>query len=736
MIGRTLSHYRLVAPLGSGGMGEVWRAEDTLLGRPVALKFPHRHLLAEPAARERFLREARAASALDHPNIVVLYEVGSVEGEVFLAMQCVEGSTLRQRMAAGPLAPAEAIRIGQAIADALAHAHSRGLVHRDVKPENVLLTAEGRVKVADFGTARVMDDTLTAGQLMVGTPAFLPPEVVSGRVADERGDLYSLGVLLYEQLTGALPFSGPELAGLLYKIVNEPPPPLPSFLPAPLRQLVESLLAKDPERRPPSAVALSDALQRIADGVSSFTGVSRAASLPVRSIAVLDFQSLSGDPQDQYFCAGITQDLLTELLKVPDLKVASRRAVESLDGRTLDIREAGEALGVATILEGGVRRIGNRVRVTAQLVSTGTGFQMWADRYDRDLADLFEVQEDISRRVANALRIVLEPDDEPSRLGRRTLSARAYDLRLRALELSRRFQDQGMREAIALLEQATTEDPGYALAHAELGECLVQMHCKGWDQSPERLDAAESRIARALALAPSLPEGYGFRAHLLNHRRQLALALRDAHRALELDPRHVQALLILANNYTYLGDAARAEVYARRSIELDPSHPIANVNLAIALRRQGRDEDAADQARRTLVHAGTPHFRGQAYEVLTLSLAGRSDFGAVEQVAADLAREPDSSPISIQRALAAALLGRADDARAWLARVGTDDVSNLEVFSSARVHMILGDRERALRTLEDSSALDRIDLSELQTDPWLSNLAGEPGYQKLFAAQS
>ncbi len=742
MIGRTLSHYRIVESLGSGGMGTVFRADDTLLGRAVALKFPHRDLVADAHGRARFLREARIASVLDHPNIVTLYDVCEVEDQVFLAMQCVPGRSLRERMRPGPVPLPEALSIGRAVADALAHAHERGVVHRDIKPENILLSDDGRVKVADFGTARHAGATpLTQTGVLMGSIEYLAPEVVHGKPAEPRSDLYSLGVVLYEMCAGATPFHGSEPAAVLYRAVHEEAAPLPASAGAPpeLRHLVRSLLAKQLHERPTSAVEVADVLLQIAEHKpASGAGGASAAAPPVRSIAVLDFENLTRNPEDDYFCVGITEDIVTDLLKIPDLKVASRSAAASLRGQPLDVRQAGRALGAATLLQGSLRRAGGRIRVSAQLVRTDTAYALWAERYDRSLEDIFEVQDDISRQIAGALRLAFEPADADARLGRRTHSVRAYDLRLQALAHYRRFDEADMRQAIAVLEAALREDPDYALARADLAECCVQMFCKGWDLAPSWLDRAEQESRQALAQAPSLPEGHRAMGHIWNHRRNLRRALQDFHHAVDLDPRFTGALLNLGVNYLILGDLSRAEIYTRRAAVTDPQEPRADLNLATILLRQHRLAESREAARRTLALAPGRALKPLALEDLLLSYLWENNGAEVDRLAEEARRESeDDEQLKALRALAAAFAGRHEVGRRLLESVRPERISkNSVLVSLARAYLLLGDREAGLRALERASALDVVDLHELRTDPHLSKLAGEPRFEKIFTAQS
>ncbi|HEY3216673.1 MAG TPA: protein kinase [Candidatus Eisenbacteria bacterium] len=742
MIGRTLSHYRIVGELGAGGMRTVFRAEDLRLGRPVALKFPHRELLPDTASRARFLREARIASVLDHPNIVVLYDVGKAEGEIFLAMQCIDGCSLRERLRAGSVPLAETLRVGRAVADALAYAHGRDVVHRDVKPENVLLSNDGRVKVADFGTARIATESQRTGTgTWVGSLGYWAPETVLGRVAEARSDLYSLGVVLHELCAGVPPFHGDHPAALLYRIAHEAPHALPPSADAPpeLRRLILALMSKAPERRPASAIEVADTLLHIGGGPTAGRSADGPLALPVaRSIAVIDFHNLTGDPEDDYFCAGITEDVVTDLLKIPDLQVASRGAVQSLGEKQIDAREAGRTLGVATVLEGSVRRAAGRVRVSAQLVRTDTGYHLWAERYDRNLEDIFEVQEDISRQIAHSLRLALEPVDQETRLGRRTRSPKAYDLRLQALAHYRRFEEADMRRAIALLEESIREDPAYALARADLGECCVQMFCKGWDLDQGWLERGEAEARGALELAASLPEGHRALGHAWNHRRNLERALRDLHRAVELDPRFTGALLNLGLNYLFLGDPSRAELYTRRALDTDPREPRAAVNLTLILLRQRRLPECREFARHALTLELSRAHRFTVMECLMLSHLWENNRAEIERLAAEVERElaPDAGARCL-RALAAAFVGDAEGARRLLEQSpGSTGPGTAIWVSRARVLLLLGDRDAALAEIEHASRLDVVDVDELRTDPHFSTLRGDPRFEKVLASQS
>jgi serine/threonine protein kinase/Flp pilus assembly protein TadD len=730
MIGRVVLHYRIVAELGSGGMGRVYRAEDTLLGRTVALKFPHLDARAEPSSRERLLREARVASVLDHPNIVVVFDVGETDGEVFIAMQCVEGRSLRERLAAGTLPSQEAAATARAIADALAHAHARHVIHRDVKPENVLISTDGRLKVADFGLARSPNETaVTALDVLPGTVAYLAPELLAGRQASPASDLYALGVTLYEMLAGRVPFEAESSLATMYKIVHEEPPALSASVPEGLRRLTASLLSKDPALRPAGAAFVASALTER----SSEPAITETT--PGRSIAVLSFDNLTGAAEDEYLCSGITEDLLTDILKIPDLDVASRGLVGNRRSGSTDARQAGRDLGVATVLEGGVRRAGTRVRVNARLVRADTGYQLWAERYDRELQDVFEVQEDIARNIAEALRVVFQPD--VGRQGRRTASPRAVDLRLRALDLHRRMEDASMRRAIELLEEAVREDPGFALGWADLAEGCIQMVCKVWDPSPSWLERAETLVAKALELAPRLPEAFRARGHLFMHRRNIPLAVQDYQLAIELDPRFAAAHNNLAYSYLVLDDPGRAEVHARRARELDPASPSPHINLGNAVMGQGRPAEAREAARAVFALDVGPLARLSALDLVMISYIWEDDRAGVERTVMEVRSFPESDLVSSILASAAAFLGDRAEAARRLADPGLlESASTYVHLNRARSLARLGDRDGAIAAMRRAFEIEVMAMGDIRGDRLLMELLADSRLDDLRVATS
>ena len=479
MIGKTLGSYKVVAKLGEGGMGVVYEAEDTQLGRRVALKFLPETRGTNLVALERFQREARAASALNHPNICTVYAIGQHEGRHFIAMELLEGQTLAQSIGTQPFTPAALVEIGVQIADALESAHAKGIVHRDIKPANVFVNPRGRVKLLDFGLAkfggsadlvaqaetRVGPDLTMPGTAM-GTVAYMSPEQARGELTDARTDLFSLGAVLYQMATGVLPFKGDTDAVVFDAILNREPPPvsqITSAVPDALSRVIEKALEKDRALRYQSATELRTDLFRIRRDLESGR---KAAAHPAgetpsagtkaaeRSIAVLFFENLSGVKEDEYFRDGVTEDIITELSKIRGLNTFSRPTVLAFRDKPVTPAQIGQQLGAAYVLAGSLRRAGARLRINAQLVDTRTDFPLWSERYDREMRDVFEVQDEIARKIAEALRITLSPQEQAALSAKPTDNLQAYDLYLRGKSYARRLTQQDLEFALQMFESA------------------------------------------------------------------------------------------------------------------------------------------------------------------------------------------------------------------------------------------------------------------------------------------
>ena len=535
LLGKTMAHYRISRQLGSGGMGVVYEAEDTKLGRHVAVKVLSEEMQRDPSILERFQREARAASALNHPGICTVHSIEQHEGQHFIVLELLEGQTLAKRIGSQPMELLEILDLGIQIADALESAHSKGIVHRDLKPVNLILTPRGQVKILDFGLAKVSAVThytgeggesrletsvvkgdLTVAGTVLGTVHYMSPEQARGLPTDARTDLFSLGTVLYQMATGILPFQGDTQAVVFDAILNRDPPPLvvanPAMPPA-LGTLLEKLLEKDRTLRCQTATELKTDLLRLKRNYDS--GQRREAELAdskgrgespaERSVAVLYFENLSGVKEDEYFRDGVTEDIITELSKIQGMHVYSRPTVLAWRDKPVTPVQIGQQLRATYVLTGSIRRSGNRLRITAQLVDTHTDFPLWSERFDREMQDVFEVQDEIARKIAEALRIKLTPQEKEALAPKPTESLQAYDHYLRGRSYARRLTRQDLEFSLQMFNDAVGQDPDFALAHAAIANVCAYFFCH-YDREPAWIDRARAASEKAVALRPDVPE--------------------------------------------------------------------------------------------------------------------------------------------------------------------------------------------------------------------------------------
>jgi serine/threonine-protein kinase len=704
--------YRIERELGRGGMATVYLARDLRHDRDVAVKIL-RPELAQSLGRERFLREIRLAARLSHPHILPLFDSGDVDGQLYYVMPHVEGQSLRDRLDAERQLPiAEAVRITCEIGAALEHAHRHGIVHRDIKPENVMLQ-DGHVLVADFGIGKALaasagqrpersmsarglpNSALTEAGMSVGTPAYMSPEQAVGEEVDGRSDIYSLGCVLYEMLVGEPPFTGPNVQAVIAKRFVQTPADVTALrqgVPRPVARAVQRALARTPIDRPDTAAALVAALRE-----SDIAAPSPPNVAPAQSIAVLPFTNLSPDHENEYFGDGIAEDIINALARVDGLHVAARMSAFSFKGKNADLRIVGEQLNVATVLQGSVRKAGDRLRITAQLMAVADGYQLWSERYDRELVDVFAVQDEIANAIAERLQLTFEKRrGTPTRAT--TNEVEAYELVVRARSLTAQ-RGRAILEAIQCLDRAIALTPDNASAHAALGNAYRVKAQYGLATAADCHPLVEAELARALELDPKNAEAMGHlgsflvtahidmergfelweRALTLDPRlsevrtlyatwglgvlrggREDARAAQELRRAVADDPRNPICSAIFAIGFGIIGRPHEGSVEARRACELDPAAFAARFGLAWSLTWARETEEGLRVVEGAMEQFGRhPWF----LQVLTGLHMQRGDRVRAEAVHAELEARAVTSRISFYtRAVSAIYLGRMDEA--------------------------------------------------------------------------
>ena len=588
--GTRLGSYEIISPLGSGGMGEVYRARDRKLGRDVALKVLSEEVARDPQRLAGFEREARMAAGLNHPNIVVLHSIEEAGGTRFITMELVEGERLDGHIGQAGLAPDRLIEISIALAEALIAAHEKGIVHRDLKPANVMITRDGRVKVMDFGLAKLatgvvggadpaqtIESPLTVTGQVVGTVPYMAPEQVRGEPVDARTDLFALGITMYQLATGRRPFRGDTFADLGSSILRDQPERIEKLrqdLPRGFEPIVDRCLEKDASRRFQSAHDLRGELGRVR---ATMKGVGSDAGGGSPSIAVLPFVNMSRDEENEYFSDGLSEELLNVLAKIPELKVTGRTSSFAFKGKQEDLRDIGHKLGVSTLLEGSVRKAGSRVRITAQLINVADGFHLWTETYDRVLDDIFAVQDDIARSVSQALHVTL--------LGRSAaspgMSAESFPLVLQANHFAWQNSGPALSRAVVLYQEAIAKDPENARAWAGLALALSYQAGYGHADVHESVREARKAAERALALDNGLAESHtAMGVVLASFEFRFREGLESVRRARALAPGATIPMVLNSFYEGALGDLAEALRLGRRAQEVDPLNPEVHTNRA------------------------------------------------------------------------------------------------------------------------------------------------------------
>lgn len=683
-VGNRLGPYEILSKLGAGGMGEVYRARDTRLDREVAVKVLPDELAADETALARFGREAKAVAALSHPNILALFDVGREEDISYAVTELLEGQTLRDRIAEGALPARAALEYALQIAEGLFAAHSRGLVHRDVKPENIFLTRDGHLKLLDFGLARSYEPTQPSNQTVslqttpgtiIGTLEYMSPEQARGENVNQRSDVFSFGVVLFEMLAGESPFKRPSPAETISALLSEEPPGLPTQTPSEkaLDEVVRRCLRKQAAERFESADDLRPALQSILaleSGSLNVAASTHATSSTSNgddelvSIAVLPFADMSPAKDQDYFCEGMAEEILVALSAVEGLRVAARSSTFQFKGKTQDVQKIGAALGVTKLLEGSVRAAGKRLRVSAQLVNVADGYQLWSTRFDRDAEDVFAIQDEIAKAVVSALQIKLaKPAGQDEGGARHSQNVEAYHNYLKGRY--ERYTTLDFLASIREYEKALAEDPRYALARIGIAESAVLLAVYGIVRPRVAIPRVETELGYAHALMGATSEACAIDTLVqAGYYRNWEAARQSGRRAVELDPRSIIAWAWSSMAYSATLQHDEAVRAAARLIEIDPLSPYCHTIAAFAFLNAGRYEESIAAAEQSLeLEANFPltlHVGGMSYTSL-----GRHDESAqmLERVM-EITSRSSWSIAFFARGRAAA--GRTDEARALL----------------------------------------------------------------------
>jgi len=702
MIGTTVSHYKIIEKLGEGGMGVVYKAEDTRLNRFAALKFLP-NLGADEEEKMRFIQEARAASSIEHNNICTVYEIGETkEGNVFIALAYYDGITLKKKIQKETLTIPGAIDIVMQTAEGLAKAHEQGITHRDIKPANIMITNDGVVKILDFGLAKLNGQSgLTTIGTTLGTTAYMSPEQASGSPVDVRTDLWSLGAVFYEMLTGEIPFKAEHDNAVIYMIINEelmPPSSLDLKIPHKLDTFIAKMMAKDPAKRFQNIDELIKNLRILKEELDTTEKATK-----IKSIAVLPFDNISPDKENDYFGEGLTGELIANLSRLKDFKVISRTTSMQYKNTKKDIKTIGRELSARYIIEGNVRKFGDDLRITAQLIDVDSDTQLWAETYKGKLADVFDIQEKVSKQIVDALMVKLTPTEKIELTKRPTVNAEAFDYNLRARNYLYRYSKNYIQFAIQFFDKAISLDSRYAEAYAGLGEAYAVKYAY-FERKDVWLEKAMELSLKAIMYDPSLSEAYAALSLVYFYKASYDEALTAVEKALELDSDNFFGYWILARVYHTVNRDKEAIEPLRKVLELNPNFYVAYSDLRMV------------------------------YE----SMKDAEKFNEINQEGVKffpkyLENNPDDSRARILYANFLLITGDVEKAKAEVTTALTlSPNDNVMLYNAACVYARINEKKLAIETLRTIILAGYEDFDWMKKDPDFENIKNEPEFLELI----
>lgn len=726
MVGTTISHYKILEKLGEGGMGVVYKARDTKLIRTVALKFLSSQAIVDGEGKARFLREAQSASALNHPNICTIYEIDEAGGEMFIVMEYVDGRNLRSMIEAGPLPVPEALTIAYNVAEGLHAAHQKGMVHRDVKPENIIITGGGIAKIADFGLARTIMSPAEVGEkLVVGTIGYMAPEQLRGEQVSHLADIWALGIVLYEMLTGRRPFRGEYEEAMMYAIANEKIPPVSSIRPG-ISESVERIIDRCLEKSP--AVRIQDAGVFIEELGKAREEVNRLSTTTAKSIAVLPFADISPGQDNQYFSDGLTEEIIANLSRLQMVRVISRTSVMQYERAGKSMKQIAAELGVQFVLEGSVRKNGTDLRITTQLIDAVQDTYLWVEKYDGTMDEIFEIQEHVAGRIAKALKMKLTTAEKRNLKRRPTKNTEAYQLYLKGRFFWSKRTKDALQTALRYFEEAIEKDPRFALAWAGIADVYNLLSEYGSLTRKETYSKAMAAVRKALEFDDRLAEAHASLASLIMFNDwDWTTSEKEFNRAISLNPEYATAHHWYSGWLLLNGRISEAITEISLAAELDPFSPAILKDKGMTFYYAENYDGAMECARKTLEL--DPGF-ASGHRLLSLAYQGKRMFNeAIEENRRWGELSGNQLEATIMLAHCYAVDGRRTESLELLNGALKESLSNGNLMRGvALVYAALGENDQAFTWLDKSYDSRADALSSLKIDPKFRHLRADPRF--------